>query len=779
MVLVEIEGSTIKCVPQTAAPTSVTAFPGWFHLNITGNTKTVYLYTSTAITAGTNVIIRNFGLSRLVSGAAGTTSSAGLVSIFDGTEGGIAVTSLGAISLKPASSTQIGGIKIGTGLSISGSTAAVDLSNSTTLDDGTKAASSKAVRDLSATSMLLTGAQQMTGKLSLAAPTSTSANILLPSANLDPGTLVNGDLWNNNGILKFRSSGATKTLAFIGDNVSTATALQNSRTFSITGAVTAPTVSFDGTSNVILNTSPVNDSITLGTHTTGNYVAAITATTGLTLTGTVGEGTTFGLTNSDRGSSQLIYGRVDLTGTTTGDVNIAAASNTQILTLNAGTGVSLAGNNTTKTITITNTATQPNNFGTVIVGTTPTATNLVADSSNASFTVNAGTGISLSANATTDILTINNAGVTGLLGTTDQVTVTASTGSVTLGLPQSINTSSTPTFASITAKNLTLGSSNNTIISTDTNGNINLAPNGTGLVNITKALDVDGNLNVDGTSTLVGNVTIDSPSTLTLLNNAGKILLGAVNSTTSINRQVSTVSPATAGDLVLRVPASGKAWLVGAATVAAPTANNEIITQAALTTALSPYATTASLGTYMAIAGNLTTGSTNQVLGTGASATGSFIVKTANTDRLTINSAGVISLTSGLGVTGAITASAKISSEATIRDDAATVVTTKGYVDDRRFPIIVNHAWVGSQAAVQTTYAPGTSQDGKKWKGILYRTSYSNSIGDSLYSIAIQSYTAFNSGSVVTFNLYGAAGAPAGVAVNNWLKGVSIHWYLV
>jgi hypothetical protein len=70
--------------------------------------------------------------------------------------------------------------------------------------------------------MLLTGAQQMTGKLSLAAPTSTSANILLPSANLDPGTLVNGDLWNNNGILKFRSSGATKTIAFLGDNVATA-----------------------------------------------------------------------------------------------------------------------------------------------------------------------------------------------------------------------------------------------------------------------------------------------------------------------------------------------------------------------------------------------------------------------------------------------------------------------------------------------------------------------------------------------------------------------------
>ena len=681
MVIVEIEGSSIKCVPQTDAPTAGTVFNGWFYLDISGATKTVYLYTNSSIT-GTNVIIRNFGLSRLVSGAAATTASAGLVSIFDGTEGGIAVTGLGAISLKPASSTQIGGIKQGTGLTITSGVAAVNLTDTINTSSSSTAASATAVNTLRQASMLLDGTQAMTGKLSFVTPTSGRANMLLPSAALDPTTLVDGDLWHNNGILKFRSSGATKTIAFLGDNVATASALQNNRSFSITGAVTAAAVSFNGTGNVTLNTSPANDSITLGTHTIGNYVAAITAGTGLTLSGTAGEGTTFGLTNSDRGSSQLIYGTVALSGTTTGDTSIAAASNTQTLTLNAGTGVSLAGNNATKTITITNTATQPNNFGTVIVGTTPTATNLVADSSNASFTVNAGTGISLSANATTDTLTINNAGVTGLSGTTDQVTVTASTGSVTLGLPQSINTTSTPTFGSVTAKNLTLGSSNNTIISTDTNGNINLDPNGTGIVNIQSPLDVDGTLNVDGATTLVGDVTINSPSTLTLLNTAGKISLGAASSTTSINRQVSTASPATAGDLVLRVPTSGKAWLVANDTIAtAPVAANEIVTQAALTTALSSYATTTSLGTYMAITGNLTTGSDNQVLGTGAAATGSFIVKTADTARLTINSSGVTSLANGLGVTGAISATGKISSAATVGGDSATVVTTKGYVD--------------------------------------------------------------------------------------------------
>lgn len=55
---------------------------------------------------------------------------------------------------------------------------------------------------------------------------------------------------------------------------------------------------------------------------------------------------------------------------------------------------------------------------------------------------------------------ISNTGVTGLTGTANQVTVSASTGSVTLSLPQSINTTSSPTFAalSVGSGSLTAGS---------------------------------------------------------------------------------------------------------------------------------------------------------------------------------------------------------------------------------------------------------------------------------------------------------------------------------
>jgi hypothetical protein len=70
--------------------------------------------------------------------------------------------------------------------------------------------------------------------------------------------------------------------------------------------------------------------------------------------------------------------------------------------------------------------------------------------------VTGATGISASYANTSNILTITNIGVTGLTGTTDQVTVSASTGSVTLSLPQSIASTSSPTFAALSVGSGTL-----------------------------------------------------------------------------------------------------------------------------------------------------------------------------------------------------------------------------------------------------------------------------------------------------------------------------------
>ena len=75
--------------------------------------------------------------------------------------------------------------------------------------------------------------------------------------------------------------------------------------------------------------------------------------------------------------------------------------------------------------------------------------------------------------------------VNSITGTANQVLVDGTTGipevgALTLSLPQSIATSSTPTFLGLTAGNLNL--LNNTLSSINTNGTINLVPNGTGSV---------------------------------------------------------------------------------------------------------------------------------------------------------------------------------------------------------------------------------------------------------------------------------------------------------
>ena len=69
----------------------------------------------------------------------------------------------------------------------------------------------------------------------------------------------------------------------------------------------------------------------------------------------------------------------------------------------------------------------------------------------------AGTGISVSKSAT-GVLTVTNSGVTSLTGTASQVTVSASTGGVTLSLPSTINVDTSGNAATVTNGVYTTGS---------------------------------------------------------------------------------------------------------------------------------------------------------------------------------------------------------------------------------------------------------------------------------------------------------------------------------
>jgi hypothetical protein len=158
-------------------------------------------------------------------------------------------------------------------------------------------------------------------------------------------------------------------------NAATASALETARTIALGGDLSG-SASFDGSSSVTITATIQPDSVALGTDTTGNYVASVSASDGISATGT-GEGAAVSLTNTDKGSSQNIF------KTITGDSgSISAGSNTASVAIAGGTGISTA--------------------------------------------ASAGT------------VTVTNTGVTSIAGTNNEVNVSASAGSVTVGLPDDV-----------------------------------------------------------------------------------------------------------------------------------------------------------------------------------------------------------------------------------------------------------------------------------------------------------------------------------------------------
>lgn len=83
--------------------------------------------------------------------------------------------------------------------------------------------------------------------------------------------------------------GNVDNTADAGKNVLSATKWTTARTITLSGDVTG-SVSMDGTANVSITTTVQPNSVALGTDTTGNYVAGVTAGTGITVSGTASEG---------------------------------------------------------------------------------------------------------------------------------------------------------------------------------------------------------------------------------------------------------------------------------------------------------------------------------------------------------------------------------------------------------------------------------------------------------------------------------------------------------
>ena len=125
----------------------------------------------------------------------------------------------------------------------------------------------------------------------------------------------------------------------------------------------------------------------------------IAAGTGITLT-TDATTDTLTITNSATGANA--FGNVAVAGQTT----VAADGTNDTLTLVAGTGVTITTDATTDSVTITNSVTAPNSFDTIIVA---GQSSVVAESSSDTLALVAAGGMTITTNATTDTITLDSA----------------------------------------------------------------------------------------------------------------------------------------------------------------------------------------------------------------------------------------------------------------------------------------------------------------------------------------------------------------------------------
>lgn len=293
------------------------------------------------------------------------------------------------------------------------------------------------------------------------------------------------------------------------------------------------------------STAWVNDAINLGTDTVGDYVANLTAGTGITLSGAGGEGSNVTVTLNNTAVTAGSYGAANTVSTFTVDAQgrLTSASDSAIaitasqvtdFTSNARAAISVSGdlayNSSTGVISFTNDAGDIESVtaGTGLTGggtsgavtlnlasTAVTAGSYGNANTIATFTVdaqgrltNAGnTAISILASQVSDLT--SNA-VTSLTGTANEIEVSASAGAITVGLPS----------------NVTIG----------------------------QDLTVSGNLTVNGNTTTLNTETLAVEDNLIVLNSG-------VTGAPSLNAGV-TINRGTSADAELRWNESTDTWQI-------------------------------------------------------------------------------------------------------------------------------------------------------------------------------------------------------------------------
>ena len=218
--------------------------------------------------------------------------------------------------------------------------------------------------------------------------------------------------------------------------------------FTITlGGDLSGSVTITDLANATLTASIAADSVALGTDTTGNYVASVTSGSGISVTGSIAENSAIIVTNDDKGFSQNIFKNIAITGGNT----------------------------------------------------------LVANSNNDTVTFTAGTGIGLTASTSNDTITVENAGVTQITGTANEVEVSAGTGSITIGLPNDVTIGNNLTVTGNLTVNGTTTTLNTETLSIEDNiillnGNVTSSPSANAGIEVERGTETNASLYWDETA---------------------------------------------------------------------------------------------------------------------------------------------------------------------------------------------------------------------------------------------------------------------------------------
>ena len=199
-------------------------------------------------------------------------------------------------------------------------------------------------------------------------------------------------------------------------NASTATTLATGRTIGMTGDVVWTSAAFDGSGNVTGTATIQANSVALGTDTTGNYVASVANGSYLTGGGGASEGTalTLGVDATSANTASKVVAR-------DGSGNFSAGTITAALTGNASTATTLQ---TARTIN--------------------------------------GVSFNGSANITLTLADLGYTGATNANYITNNNQLTNGSGYTTFTANQSLDTSSSVTFSTVTAANFNTTSDRNT-----------------------------------------------------------------------------------------------------------------------------------------------------------------------------------------------------------------------------------------------------------------------------------------------------------------------------